>query len=258
MDDLWKVIAEIASTMSSDRIASIADAISELPSAAAFEKAKGAFGPNADRKRLDRLNSSWMSSGAKPSEIAAALRAAAQAVSLMEGKGSVELVWTGPKTGLIPTRQTEQVLIEVIDSARLDLFLVTYVFYRASGITRALNAALKRGAAVRILLESSIEQGGAIKGDSIGGMREAVPGATIYIWDPAARRPSGTAAGAAVHAKCAVADEKLAFITSANLTSAAMERNMELGLLIRQGDVPRRLREHLGALISTKVIAESK
>jgi len=258
MDDLWKVIAEIASTMSADRIDSIAGAISVLSGAAEFEKAKGAFGPNADRKRLDRLKASWKASAMKPSEIAAAFRAAAQAVSLMEGKGSVELVWTGPKTGLIPTRQTEQVLLEVIDSASSDLFLVTYVFYRASGISRALNAALKRGAGVHILLESSTEQGGAIKGDSIGAMREAVPGAAIYIWDPATRRPSGTTAAAAVHAKCAVADSKLAFITSANLTSAAMERNMELGLLIRHGDVPRRLRDHLGALITTKVITAFK
>ena len=59
---------------------------------------------------------------------------------------------------------------------------------------------------------------------------------------------------AAVHAKCAVADSKLAFITSANLTTAAMERNMELGMLIRGGSVPQQLRQHLAALVNTKVV----
>lgn len=46
----------------------------------------------------------------------------------------------------------------------------------------------------------------------------------------------------------------LAFITSANLTSAAMERNMELGVLVKGGELPFELHRHLEALISAKVI----
>jgi len=61
---------------------------------------------------------------------------------------------------------------------------------------------------------------------------------------------------ASVHAKCAVADSRLAFITSANLTSAALERNMELGLLLRGGTVPDRLHAHLAALVTTKVVKQ--
>jgi len=38
-----------------------------------------------------------------------------------------------------------------------------------------------------------------------------------------------------MHAKAAVADSSLAFLTSANLTEAVFERNMELGVLIRGG-----------------------
>jgi phosphatidylserine/phosphatidylglycerophosphate/cardiolipin synthase-like enzyme len=48
----------------------------------------------------------------------------------------------------------------------------------------------------------------------------------------------------------------LVFITSANLTTAALERNMELGMLIRGGPVPDKLRQHLAALATTKVITE--
>lgn len=50
------------------------------------------------------------------------------------------------------------------------------------------------------------------------------------------------------------ADGELAFITSANLTSAAMERNMELGVLVKGGELPFELQRHLEALISTKII----
>lgn len=255
MDDLWKVIGELAATLHADRIASIADAILHLKTVDEFDRARQAFGSNADQERVERLRTSWAAApGIGPSEIAAAFRGAAEVTVLMDGSGAIELVWTGPKTGLIPTRRTEQVILEVIDSAKDDVFLVTYVFYKASSIVDALNTAVGRGVGVNVLLESSIEHGGAVKGDSVKTLAEAVPGARIYIWNPAAKKSDGDALSASVHAKCAVADMKMAFITSANLTSAALERNMELGILIRGGNVPSRLRAHLEALATTKVI----
>jgi phosphatidylserine/phosphatidylglycerophosphate/cardiolipin synthase-like enzyme len=39
--------------------------------------------------------------------------------------------------------------------------------------------------------------------------------------------------GGVLHAKAVVADEKTVFVTSANLTEAALDRNIELGVLIR-------------------------
>jgi len=257
MNDLWKVIGELAATLHADRIASIADAILQLRTVGEFERARHAFGPNADQERVERLRASWAAvPGVGPSEIAAAFRGAGEVAALMDGTGAIELVWTGPKTGLIPTRRTEQVILEVIDSAKDDVFLVTYVFYKASSIVDALSAAVGRGVGVDVLLESSSEHGGAVKGDSVRTMAKVVPGATIYIWDPAAKRPDGDVLSASVHAKCVVADKELAFITSANLTSAALERNMELGLLIRGGSVPDRLRSHLAALIEAGIITQ--
>ena len=54
-----------------------------------------------------------------------------------------------------------------------------------------------------------------------------------------------------MHAKCAIADGRIAFVTSANLTGAAMTENMELGLVVRGGDVPRRIAAHFNALIAS-------
>lgn len=257
MNDLWMAVAELAASTHSDRIAVVVDAISSLNSVSEFDRARHAFGPNADRTLTDRLYAAWRASpSVGPKEVASAFRAAAQVVSLMETRGALELVWTGPKTGLIPTRQTEQVMLEVIDSAQNDLFLVTYVFYKASSVVAALTSAVARGVAVSILLESSTEHGGTVRGDSVKAVRDAVAGSSIYIWNAASRNADGDAISAAVHAKCAVADSRLAFITSANLTTAALERNMELGMLIRGGTVPERLRQHLAALVTTKVISE--
>ena len=61
-------------------------------------------------------------------------------------------------------------------------------------------------------------------------------------------------AGHVVHAKCAVADDCIAFITSANLTTAAMEKNVELGVLIRGGDLPVRLEQHLRSLVVSEIL----
>ena len=65
--------------------------------------------------------------------------------------------------------------------------------------------------------------------------------------------PDGRPIGS-VHAKCAVADDRIAFLTSANLSEAAMERNMELGVLVRGGHLPEELHRHLEALVKTGVV----
>lgn len=89
--------------------------------------------------------------------------------------------------------------------------------------------------------------------DSVKAMKGILPSIDVYVWSSDRKTLPGQLPGA-VHAKCAVADGELAFITSANLTSAAMERNMELGVLVRGGELPFELHRHLEALISTKVI----
>jgi len=255
MSSLWAAIAELASSMHTDRIEVAADTISRLSCVDDLGKAKSTFGPNVDHGLINRFWDAWKAAPSiAPKEVAAAFRAVAQSTVLMGSRGAVELVWTGPRTQLIPTRQTEQVLLEVIAAAKSDLFLVTYVFYKASSITTALNEAISRGVSVRILLESSKEHGGTVRGDGVQAIRDAIPKSSIYVWDVASRMGDGGAGSVAVHAKCAVADRALAFITSANLTTAALERNMELGVLIRGGAVPDQLGRHLDALVTTKVI----
>ena len=52
-----------------------------------------------------------------------------------------------------------------------------------------------------------------------------------------------------MHVKAAVADSRVAFLTSANLTEAALERNMELGVLIRGGHLPAAIDRLIDALL---------
>ena len=56
---------------------------------------------------------------------------------------------------------------------------------------------------------------------------------------------------ARLHAKAVVADSRDVLLTSANLSSAAFNRNLELGVLIRGGDVAASIQRHFDALIAT-------
>ena len=83
-------------------------------------------------------------------------------------------------------------------------------------------------------------------------MRSALPSAMLFSW---IAKCEGFIGGK-VHAKVAVADENFCFISSANLTGHAMEKNMEAGVLIRGGPIPSNLHKHLEALETTRVIVK--
>lgn len=255
MNELWQVIAELGLELHPDRIAAVASKIESLGSMEQFALVKPVFGPNADKSMIGRLDSAWRDAKqVRPSELAAALRGASATAALHERRGSVEMVWTGPSMGMVPVRHTEQVLCEVIESARNRLFIVSFVAYEVTSITNALQDAVGRRVQVNVLLESSTEQGGKVTVDSVRTMKDAVPSANVYVWHVGTGKKAVASATGSVHAKCAVSDGKLAFITSANLSTAAMERNMELGVLVRGGHLPDELHSHLEALVATETV----
>ncbi len=214
---------------------------------------EGAVGTPAAREAVHRMVELWTASDVDVSTLAGMLLGAARAVERARAAQSVELVWTGPTTPSVPTRQTEQVLLRVIENATARLFLASFVAYDVPRIVSALNAAIDRGSAVRLLLESSLGQGGHHSVDPFAAMRARVPRAELYTW----RAKSEPFVGGRVHAKVAVADGRVAFITSANLTGYALEKNMEAGVLIEGGRVPRALDDHLRALIDSRIIARA-
>ena len=52
-----------------------------------------------------------------------------------------------------------------------------------------------------------------------------------------------------LHAKAIVADDRAAFVTSANLTEAAFDRNIEVGVLTRDAALAAALARHFQVLI---------
>jgi phosphatidylserine/phosphatidylglycerophosphate/cardiolipin synthase-like enzyme len=72
----------------------------------------------------------------------------------------------------------------------------------------------------------------------------------IYIW-PIEKRPKDARGNpAALHAKCAIADDRVLFISSANLTESAMATNFELGVRVAGAPGADRAVTHWRALIA--------
>lgn len=204
----------------------------------------------AARAALNRLIATWRQSEISGDVIAGILVGAAFARQQAQREISVELVWTGPTTPYVATRRTEQVLLDLIGQARNDLFLVSFVAYDVPSIVDALNSATDRGVSVEILLETSTSHGGSLSVDPIATMRRSVTSADLFVWTD--RPPPFT--NGRVHAKVAVADGQIAFLTSANLTGHALDKNMEAGVLVTGGQLPLGLWSHLHALSETGII----
>lgn len=244
-DRLLDVVVSIGTKYRKEKVDLLVDKLSTIGSTSDFSTVVFSLKGWLDEKDLTALERACEEESVSTSECIVALQAANAVKRKSDDREKVELVWTGVSTSLVPTRKTEQVLLETIEAAEKKLFIVSYVAYDVDSIVSTLRKAIERGVKVEILMESTADYGGRISMDSIALFEREVPGAILYWWDET---------GASVHAKCAVGDGKVAFVTSANLTGAAMERNMELGIKIEGGDVPRRLHEHLEALVTTKKI----
>lgn len=187
--------------------------------------------------------------GVTSETIVSALRAAADTADCIRAENSVDILWTGPKSSSVPIRRMEQSLCELIESAEKRLVIVSFVAYKADKVYKAIRGAIERGVCVSFLTESSKEYGGSLDVDPSEILRKRFPEADFYRWEnPDFSSP------AVVHAKCAVADDKMALVTSANLTEAAMDNNMELGLLLKGQSVAARLAMHFEALIVEGII----
>lgn len=250
MKAVLKATGELVALLSPQRVEAVAAKIRNSSASDPDRTLRDLVTTPAGRSSMDRLLGAWQQSSVSGEVLAGILVGASHAREQTLREASIELVWTGPTTPFVPTRRTEQVLLDLINQADVDLFIVSFVAYDVQSVVEALNAAGDRGVDIRILLETSTSFGGSLSVDPVGAMASRVPAASLYVWTD---RPEPFTDGR-VHAKVAVADGKIAFLTSANLTGHALEKNMEAGVIISGSHVPAALRSHLLALIEIKAI----
>ncbi len=209
------------------------------------------------RAVLGRLVDCWQVEAPEltPASVGLALEAAAHTVDHARRSQSLELVWTGP-TSQIPLRRTAQALQQLIDEAQSNLLVVSYAVYDIPEIGQALARAACRDVRLRLVIESPEAEGGHIAYNALAAFGSEIQArAEIYRW-PAEQRPTDRYSHklAALHAKCAVADESILLVSSANLTRYALSLNMEMGLLVRGGHLPSQVSRHFSDLVGKGVL----
>src|ERR1043166_4544795 len=102
--------------------------------------------------------------GAQWSEIAAAMMAAD--FVLGDGASRTEIIWTGPSNGRFPVRRVDQMLYDLISSARKRIVLVTFAAHRVPHLCERLAEAVKRGVELILILESEGESEGQLTKDA--------------------------------------------------------------------------------------------
>jgi phosphatidylserine/phosphatidylglycerophosphate/cardiolipin synthase-like enzyme len=200
-------------------------------------------------------------SGVRPSEVGYAVLSAAQMDDYHRHRQTLDLLWTGPETTVIPVRRNDQALLDVIDAAQESLYIVSFAIYNIEGIHAAIKRALDRNVQVHMFMEfpqhdpatdklgyNTVKAFGidlALRCYMYEWVMEKRPFKSI--WDDYQKIEKKKYA--TLHAKLAVADDAQLFISSANLTEYAMLHNIEMGVLIKGGDEPSRVRKHLQSLV---------
>ena len=169
----------------------------------------------------------------------------------------IEVVTTGPDVSL-DSRDTAVVTRELFAKAKRHVLAVGYAVHQGDLVFRTLAERLDQieGLNARICLDISRKPGDtSVPEDIIARFAERFtrtewPGKRLpqVYFDPRSLvGPSKTRTS--LHAKCIVVDGSAALVTSANFTQAAHERNIELGLYIKNSSVSQQIEEHFAKLI---------
>ncbi|MFF2371639.1 DISARM system phospholipase D-like protein DrmC [Agromyces sp. NPDC058110] len=144
-------------------------------------------------------------------------------------------VWSGP-TFPGDGDHTTAALAHLIDEATEDVFASTYSASPTSLYLAALWKAVARGVKTTVLLDPKLNGG-----KTAAWVQEKLTGARFLGFRPG---PDG----GVQHAKVVIVDSRVAFITSANLSEAAHEKNLETGVVIRDPEFASTLRQRFAAL----------
>lgn len=188
-----------------------------------------------------------------PTEVASALEVANLAVVGERAEHCLEVVWTGPRSDVVPVRRIDQVLYQIIEASRNRLLIVSYAVYGVPLVLKAVNDAAARGVRVDLVLEFE-GHGGEQDWDPLRALGALDARVRVFEW-PLEQRPV-LAAGrrGMIHAKCAVADSRSAIVSSANLTEYALDANMELGMLVEGVAVAADIDNHFRGLMDSGVL----
>lgn len=162
----------------------------------------------------------------------------------------VEMLWSGPSPAdQIPAKRIDQALYDLIANAQHEVLLVTFAAAKVERLAGELLKAIQRGVRIRLILEFQQSSEGQLSYDAIKAFPPALTAAAeIYYWPVQKRERNQAGRPGKLHSKLAIVDDTV-LVSSANLTDDAFNRNLELGVLVKNPAFLRTVREHIQTLI---------
>lgn len=187
-----------------------------------------------------------------------------------EGRGrladELDLVTTGPEVRGAANRDTSVVVRELFAGAAESVLVVGFAIYQGQQVFQTLADRMLAvpGLPVRLIVDIPRPIG------DTSAPRELVyrffdrfrnqqwpadrPLPTL-LYDPRSIEPRAEHdKRSSMHAKCVVVDHRRVFITSANFTEAAQQRNIEVGVLVDSVPVARRLEGFFDGLVGEEML----
>ena len=241
------VLAALATRLSSQQLRAWCEVLEVAPGPSSVIEAKLADlqAGHGTTSAARQLISSWRTWAPNLRGSAVALSLAAAGMTNDEAEvRRPRLVVSGP-TSSGPVRLTSSVVVEVIRAARQRVLVVSFAAHGVAEVVRELVRAASRGVRLDLVLETSVDQGGALRGRGAAAAFSELAGrANFWHWPAEHRRGP-----VALHAKIVVADSAVAFMSSANLTNQGLSDNLKIGVLLRDADIAGQLDRHFRFLM---------
>lgn len=213
------------------------------------------------RRTVNNLLNQWHleSNHQNYSDLAIALESMAYSVNKKNQSQQIELVWTAPENSGLPVRQTAQVLLELINNTKKDLIIISFAVYKIPEIQSALMEALKRGINLTLIVETPESGAGKIPFGIKNALNSQILNqAQIYIWSTSQRPINSQENYGLLHIKAVISDQKILFVSSANLTEYALNFNLEMGVIIKDITLATEVVNQLDKLILNKILTVYK
>jgi phosphatidylserine/phosphatidylglycerophosphate/cardiolipin synthase-like enzyme len=201
--------------------------------------------------------------GMRPEHMALLLDAMAGRVETRLA-GGAELVWTGPESLFSQSRDTAVVVSELFKSATHSVLVSTLVIKQAGAVFKALADRMMAVPSLKVQMfvhvgreRHDIRPDSEILREYATSLRTDWPGTVrpALYYDPRSLHLNFDER-ATWHAKVIVVDDQVSFVTSANFTEWAHQRNVEAGVLIRSADFARQLRQQFDTLVQLRAVLE--
>lgn len=178
----------------------------------------------------------------------------------------VDLVTTGPEVGGVTNRETAAVVGDLFRKAEHSILVAGYAVYQGQKVFQALADRMLQFPDLKVHMYLDIQRR---PGDTSAAAELVLAFAHRFRtsqWPPERPLPKLYYASqslalerdqcTALHAKCVVVDNRDVFISSANFTEAAQERNIEVGILFHSNVVAERVGSFFDSLVAAETLKQ--